>query len=168
MHLYIFENRIVICKALNPAFIRRESLIAREKHGFTKILLDAVDDGIGFLDERGKEAMYFQVEKRYDLPRKKIPEKLEAFHKALEGLFGYGAKVIEYQIAKSLYEKLAMEFSEKDGWALTDYAQHAGEKWQQTRKVQALLSGMIPLLAALRGMLINSILWITPLPKFTF
>lgn len=112
--------------------------------------------------------MYFQVEKRFDLPRKEIPERLDVFHKALEGLFAYGARVIEFQIAKSLYQKLALEFEENDGWTLTDYAGHAQKKWQQTRRIQALMNGMIPLLAALSGKLINSISSMMPLPKYAY
>jgi len=123
---------------------------------------------MGFLDAKGKAAMYYQVEKRFDLKREEIPKKLEVFSEALDGLFGYGAKVIEFQIARSLCDKLGLEFEDKEDWTLRDYAEHVEKKWQQTSKARALLNSVTPLLAALGGKLLSSISFMKLLPTCTY
>jgi len=69
--------------------------------------------------------MYYQTEKRFQVSREEIPQKLEAFQKALEGLFGFGASVIEILIVKRLYEGLGLSFEEHNGWTLKEYVRYA-------------------------------------------
>ena len=90
--------------------------------------MDAVDDGLGFLDDNGKKALYYQVEKRCKIRRENIPQELEAFQNALEGLFGPGSKFIENEIVRSLYGRLNLTFKEYRGWKIKEYVDHAQKK----------------------------------------
>jgi hypothetical protein len=90
-----------------------------------KILLEAVDEGLLVPGEIVRAAIYERLERSYQLKRGEIPEKLETFHLALEDLLGAGGKVMEKFIAKSLYRRLELSFTEHDGWTLVDYVNHA-------------------------------------------
>jgi hypothetical protein len=127
-----------------------------------------VDEGVGFLDKHGKAAMYYQVEKRFDLKREEIPKKLEVFGEALDGLFGYGAKIIEFQIIRNLSEKLDLEFEGKQGWTLKDYADHIQKKWQQSQKTHTMLDVTTQMLPVLCGKLLNAVSLAKLLPNCAF
>lgn len=97
--------------------------------------MDAIDDGLSFLGEGGKKSLYYQIEKRYQIRSKDIPQKLDEFHQALYGIFGYGASIIEILIVKKLYSTLALEFEEHNGWHLTEYIAQL-QKTNQTAETQ--------------------------------
>ena len=59
---------------------------------------------------------------------KKIPDRLEAFHKALDGMFGVGAEAIEKVIARNLYSRIGLNFEEHEKWTLADYVNYAEEE----------------------------------------
>jgi len=92
-----------------------------------KILLEAVDEGLLVPGEIVRAAIYERLERSYQVKRGEIPETLESFHLALEALLGEGAKVMEKLIAKSLYRRLELNFTQHDGWTLVDYVNHAKE-----------------------------------------
>jgi len=74
-----------------------------------------------------RTAIYERIERSYQLKREEIPEKLKTFQLALEDLLGESAKVMEKIIAKSLYRRLKLSFTQHDGWTLVDYVNHAKE-----------------------------------------
>lgn len=88
---------------------------------FKRALRDAVDEGLSVLGESCKQTIYYHVERHYQIKREEICERVEAFDKALEGLFGAGSGVIRKLIAKSIYERLGLSFKEHWGWRLADY-----------------------------------------------
>jgi len=88
-------------------------------------LLEAVDHGLLVPGEIVRAAIYARIEKSYELKREEIPEKLEAFHRALEDLLGKSAKVMEKLIAKNLYRRLGLSFTEHADWTIVDYVNHA-------------------------------------------
>jgi hypothetical protein len=88
-------------------------------------LLEAVDYGLVVPGEIVRAAIYDRIEKSYGLKREEIPEKLEAFHGALEDLLGKGAKVMERLIAKNLYSRLGLNFTEHANWSIVEYVNHA-------------------------------------------
>ena len=90
-----------------------------------KILLEAVDEGLLVPGEIVRAAIYERIERSYQLRREEIPEIVETFHRALQELLGAGGKVMEKLIAKSLYRRLELSFTEHDGWTLVDYVNHA-------------------------------------------
>jgi hypothetical protein len=92
-----------------------------------RVLAQAVDDGLSVPGEIVRTAIYDRIEKSYGLKREDIPEKLEAFHRALEDLLGESAKVMENMIAKKLYSHLRLDFALRDGWTLVEYVNHARE-----------------------------------------
>ena len=93
-----------------------------------KVLLQAVDDGLSVPGDIVKAAIYDRIEKSYRLKREEIPEKLEAFHRALEDLLGDSAKVLERLISKSLYSRLELNFVKHEDWTLLDYVNRAKKR----------------------------------------
>jgi hypothetical protein len=88
-------------------------------------LVLAFDEALLVPGEIVRTAIYGRIERSYQIRREEIPEKLETFHQALQDLLGAGGKVMEKLIAKSLYRRLKLSFTEHDGWTLVDYVNHA-------------------------------------------
>jgi hypothetical protein len=91
----------------------------------SKALAEATDYGLLALGEIVRATIYERIERNYQVKRDEISEKLEVFHKALQGLLGAGAKVIEKQIAKNLYSQLDLNFIERADWTIVEYFDHA-------------------------------------------
>jgi len=102
-------------------------LLMIESSGLKEALLHAIDDGLAVPGEIVRTAIYDRIERSYQLRREEIPDHLETFHKALQDLLGAGARVMEKLIAKSLYRRLKLNFTQHDGWTLIDYVNHAKE-----------------------------------------
>jgi len=96
-----------------------------EPAGFRDILLEAVDYGLMVLGETVRQAIYGQIENHHELKRADIPERLEAFHKALGSVLGVSAKTVEKLIAKNLYQRLGLNFTPRPEWTLIGYVDHA-------------------------------------------
>ena len=77
------------------------------------------------LGEIVRETIYQRIERTHQVKREEIPEKLDTFHKALQGTLGAGAKVIEKQIAKNLHSRLGLNFTEHANWTIVEYFDHA-------------------------------------------
>ena len=88
-------------------------------------LVQATDYGLMVLGETVRGTIYQCIESKYQLKREEIPEKLPTFHKALEGLLGASARVIERQIAKNLYATLGLNFTPRKDWTIVEYFDHA-------------------------------------------
>jgi hypothetical protein len=88
-------------------------------------LVQAVDEALLVPGEIVRTAIYERVERSYQVRPEEIPEKLEAFHRALQQLLGASGKVMEMLIAKCLYRRLGLSFEKHDGWTLIDYVNHA-------------------------------------------
>jgi len=73
---------------------------------FEKNLLDAIDEGLYFLGESAKQAIYFHLEKKYGISKQDFPNRIECFTEAIEDIFGCGAKVLEINIMKKLFHKM--------------------------------------------------------------
>ena len=99
----------------------------RQPSDLGEVLLEAVEEGLLVPGEIVRAAIYERLERSYQIKRGEIPEKLETFHLALEDLLGKGAKVMEKLIAKNLYRRLELSFTQHDGWTLVDYVNHAKE-----------------------------------------
>ncbi len=77
---------------------------------FEELLLEAVDEGLSSVGETCKQAIYFHIEKRFNLNKKDIPCRIEEFTEAIENIFGVGAKVLEIRIMKNLFNKMGYPF----------------------------------------------------------
>jgi len=75
------------------------------KRDFEKLLLEAVDEGLFLLGESSKQAIYYHLEKGFNLKRHELPYKIEEFADAIEKIFGLGANFFEILIMKRLYIK---------------------------------------------------------------
>ncbi|HLE75381.1 MAG TPA: hypothetical protein VI864_04970 [Candidatus Bathyarchaeia archaeon] len=79
---------------------------------FEKFLLEAVDEGLASLGESSKQAIYFHIEKTFNIQKQEIPNRIEAFTCAIEKIFGLGATFLESLILKGLYEKAGLNTKE--------------------------------------------------------
>lgn len=93
---------------------------------FDELLLSAIDETLSSLGESVKQSIYFHIEKKFNVAKDEIPQKLEEFQGGLEKIFGAGAQFIEILIMKNLYSKV--------GFAL----KIAGEKVEFVRYVDAV------------------------------
>ena len=77
------------------------------KRDFEKILIEAVDEGLSSLGESSKKAIYFHLDKNFNIKKQEIPEKIEAFAGAVENIFGLGANFLEIAIMRQLHAKVS-------------------------------------------------------------
>jgi hypothetical protein len=76
------------------------------KKKFNKLLLEAIDEALSFLGESSKTAIYYHLETVFNIKKQEIPNRVDDFSRALERLFGLGAKHLEILFMKSLYAKV--------------------------------------------------------------
>jgi hypothetical protein len=69
-------------------------------------LLEAVDEALSSIGESSKLAIYFHLEKGFNIKKLEIPKKTSEFAAAIEKIFGLGANFLEILIMKSLYRKV--------------------------------------------------------------
>jgi len=92
------------------------------KKNLDQIIVEAVDESLLIMGETARNHIYSHLKKVHGVDRKDIPEKLEKFDEALEGLFGAKAvDLITQIIAKRVYDKIGMVFNQSKDWKLTDY-----------------------------------------------
>jgi hypothetical protein len=95
---------------------------------FSEILLRAIDSAFLTLGEFMVEPVYGRLKRSYQVKREEIPEKVPDFHRALQGILGAGAKVMERQIAEGLYGSLGLVFENHAAWTLVEYVNDAKSK----------------------------------------
>jgi len=108
---------------------------------FDELLLEAIDEGLSSIGESSKQAIYYHLEKGFNIKRQEIPCKIEVFTYAIEKIFGLGANFLEILIMKRLYEKVGGHFrwySSKD-FAFTEYVAVARESFQEKKKAEELV-----------------------------
>ena len=98
---------------------------------FGSAVLGAVDDGLLVYGEAVRHALYYSVEAKYHVKREQIQDRIEEFHKALVELSGYGGRVTERLITKSLYSRLGLDFTEHKEWSLVEYVRHARKETER-------------------------------------
>jgi hypothetical protein len=76
------------------------------KKAFDRVLLKAIDEALLSLGESPKTAIYYHLESVFNIRKQEIPRRIGDFSKALEQLFGLGARHLEILFMKSLYAKL--------------------------------------------------------------
>lgn len=108
------------------------------KCDFEKLLLEAVDEGLSSLGEASKQAIYFHLEKSFNIKKKEIPYKIDTFAKSIEKIFGLGANFIEIFIMKRLYEKIGgvFEWQENTEITFTKYVTVAKRNFVEKKRVK--------------------------------
>lgn len=76
------------------------------KRSFDEIYLEAVDEALTMLGNSCSQAVYFHLEKTFQIDRKDIPSKIDDFTQAIESIFGVGATLIEIRIMKNLRKRV--------------------------------------------------------------
>lgn len=112
-------------------------VLTEEEERFKHALLEAVDEGLGVLGQNVKATIYFEVEKRGSLCREEIPEKLQAFTRALREIFGVGGPVIERLIAKRLLHNLELAYNERRDYGLIEYVEEARQRFEGAADVKS-------------------------------
>ena len=113
------------------------------KHSFEKLLLNAIDEGLSALGESPKRVVYFYLEKKFNISRREIPDKIEDFIEALEKIFGLGAKFLQILIIKQLYQKIEknLEWNEEQtDLTFTEYIVAARRSYLKKNQVQVQYS----------------------------
>jgi len=94
---------------------------------FDKTLLEAVDHALLAFGESPREAIYYHLNKTFQLQREDIPDETDKLSYALNTIFGPGAQVIEKLIIKNLYSKLHLNFEEETRFEIANYIDLARE-----------------------------------------
>jgi hypothetical protein len=95
---------------------------------FSKLLLEAVDEGLSSLGDSPKQAILFYLENSYKIDKDNIPRNLTEFAGALEKIFGQGASYLEQLIIKRLYEKIGIEFQSAEDWDFIECIDNAKKR----------------------------------------
>jgi hypothetical protein len=112
---------------------------------FNRLLLEAVDEGLSMLGESSKQAIYFHLEKRFDIKKQEIPNKIEVFANAIEKIFGLGASFLEILIMKRLYVKLGrgFKFYGSEDFTFTEYVAAARRSFVEKNMPKKTAEGLV-------------------------
>jgi hypothetical protein len=96
-----------------------------------------VDEGLSSLGETSKEAIYFHLEKSFNIKKQEIPKKIKSFARAIEKIFGLGANFLEILIMRQLYERIGgiFECCESTDLAFTEYVTAAKQSFLKKREI---------------------------------
>jgi len=105
---------------------------------FDELLLEAIDDGLSSIGESSKRAIYYHLEKGFNIKRQEIPCKIEDFAYAIEKIFGLGANFLEILIMKRLYEKTKGSFKwcKSKDFTLTEYVAAARRSFLEKKRAE--------------------------------
>ena len=109
------------------------------KRDFKRILLEAVDEGLSSLGESSKVAVYFHLQKNFNVRKEEIPCNVEAFAEAMEKIFGQGATFLEILIMKRLHEKVRLNLRGHSFQSLefTEYVTMAKQSFMERKAIGA-------------------------------
>ena len=115
------------------------------KRDFEKILLESVDEGLSSLGQSSRRAIYFHLEKSFNVKKQEIPFKIEVFADAIEKIFGKGATFLEIVIMKRLHQKTeeVFELHESTGLAFTEYVTSAKMAFLEKRRAKKILKKLV-------------------------
>lgn len=102
---------------------------------FNNLLLEAVDEGLSSLGESSKHAIYFHLEKSFDIRKQDIPSKIDFFADAIEKMFGGGANFLEILIMKHLYKQIGsgLELRTSQDLEFTEYVAAAKQSFLEKK-----------------------------------
>jgi len=105
---------------------------------FDKILLEAVDEGLSSLGQSAKQAIYFHLEKDFNIDKEEISSRVNDFASAIEKIFGLGANVIEILIMLRLHEKVGLHIKlhRSEDLTFTQYVAEAKRSFLERQKAE--------------------------------
>ncbi|MEM3385212.1 MAG: hypothetical protein QXE78_06770 [Nitrososphaeria archaeon] len=74
-----------------------------------RMILEAIDESLSILGDKGKEAVYYFLEREYCVNKEDIPKNLKTFLECLRLVFGVGANIIEKYILNNLRKRACLE-----------------------------------------------------------
>lgn len=95
---------------VEPIVITHEVMTKQAKNQLDINIIEAIDESLTSFGESVKQVVYFQLENIYHVKKQDVPRRIEEFVKAVEGIFGIGARLIEMKILETLYAR-AQEFT---------------------------------------------------------
>ena len=115
------------------------------KQEFNKLLLEAVDEGLSSLGESSKQAIYFHLEKCFNVKKQDIAHKIEAFADGIEKIFGLGANFLEILIMKQLHEKVgqSLKWPESKDLTFIEYVAAAKRSFLWKRKAEKIVEELV-------------------------
>lgn len=87
--------------------------VAKSGHSYETFITEAVDAGLSLLGESGKKAIYYYLEKDYDIKKSNMASKVPDFSNALDKTFGMGSKFLKVIIMKEFYGKMGVSAPEQ-------------------------------------------------------
>lgn len=110
------------------------------KRDFESLLLEAVDEGLSSLGESSKQAIYYHLEKSFNIKKQEIPTNVKVFAGALGKIFGPGADFIETLIVTRLDEKVeaSAQWRLSKELKLADYVDKAKRNLLSDHKFEAV------------------------------
>ena len=89
---------------------------------FNEYLSEAIDEALTSLGAPVKNAVYFQLDNNFDIPKNEIPNQIEKFSCIIHKIFGLGASRLEIKFIKNLHSKIRVniEFTEYE-WPLSKW-----------------------------------------------
>jgi hypothetical protein len=91
------------------------------------LLAESIDETItALLSREVVDALYVYLQKTHFISKDEVPYKLETLCAILERTFGFSSsRTITKAIARKLYAKLALDFSDNSGRTLLEYVEEA-------------------------------------------
>ena len=80
---------------------------------FDSLLLRAVDHTFQTLFGASSGAVYYHLERGFDVKRANIPSRVKRFSKGLKDIFGRGSFIIERMIVERMYVEMNVEHDKK-------------------------------------------------------
>jgi hypothetical protein len=90
---------------LHPIVLTLEPTRKQTKNQVDMTIVEAVDESLSSFGESVKQVVYYQLENSYHVSKQDIPRRIEEFVRAVEGIFGVGAGLIEMRILETLYAR---------------------------------------------------------------
>ena len=106
---------------------RNNNKIKINKHqkttNFEESLIESIDEGLSVIGESTKKIVYAYLERKFQMTRHDIPNRIEDFTKAIENIFGNGAKILELKIMKCLFNKVGytLNYSNQKNLTFIEY-----------------------------------------------
>jgi hypothetical protein len=86
----------------------------QKKPKFDELLIESIDEELSVIGKSIKKIVYAYLEKKLQMTRFDIPNRIEEFINAIESIFGNGAKILELKIMKCLFKKVDYELNYLD------------------------------------------------------
>ena len=114
--------------------------IFKNTDDFEEILLEAIDEGLSLIGESAKKVVYAYLEKMFKMSKEDIPYRIEDYTRAIEEIFGTGAKIIQIKTMRSLYKKVAYpikQYPEEKSLTFTEYVATMKHEKEQRENINS-------------------------------